>query len=230
MKHTIITITAILTSTAAFAQTPNNYIGTNDNGVISERVGNNANNIITRDMVTQDEFNREVSRLDAEDMRVHGGEVRGDTLVLTVGDHAKSRGRNEVYTKEVGIDVSSLRGNDGTNGTNGQDGINGQDGRDGTDGTNGTNGADGTDGVDGLDGSTGATGSRGADGAAGVDGKDAVAPLGALSFAAASASFYGDGIGFGLSNSNYGNLEGSIVFGFDLDNDRAFEVAIVRVR
>ena len=240
MKHTIITITAILTSTAAFAQTPNNYIGTNDNGVISERVGNNANNIITRDMVTQDEFNREVSRLDAEDMRVHGGEVRGDTLVLTVGDHAKSRGRNEVYTKEVGIDVSSLRGTNGQDGINGQDGATGATGATGAAGATGANGntgatgatgatgstgvtgdtgSDGTNGTNGQDGATGATGSDGVDGDKGDTGKAAVAPLGALSFAAASASFYGDGIGFGLSNSNYGSLEGSIAFGFDLDND-----------
>ena len=89
-------------------------------------------------------------------------------------------------------------------------------GQDGTNGTNGTDGANGSDGVDGLDGSTGSTGPRGLDGA---DGKDAVAPLGSLSFAAASATLYGDGIGFGLSNSNYGSLEGSIVVGFDLDND-----------
>jgi len=49
--------------------------------------------------------------------------------------------------------------------------------------------------------------------------RPAVSPLGSLSFAAASATFYGDGMGFGLSNSNYGSLEGSVVFGFDLSND-----------
>ena len=34
------------------------------------------------------------------------------------------------------------------------------------------------------------------------------------------------GVGFGLSNSNYGSLEGSIVFGFDLDNDWRVVVGI----
>ena len=96
-------------------------------------------------------------------------------------------------------------------GGQGAQGPKGDQGNDGKDGTNGTNG------VNGLDGATGATGPRGVDGAAGVNGKDAVAPLGSLSFAAASASFYGDGIGFGLSASNYSDLEGSIVLGFDLD-------------
>jgi len=91
-----------------------------------------------------------------------------------------------------------VAGSNGANGTNGTDGI---------DGSNGTDGTNGTDGVDGTKGDKGDTG------------KAAAAPLGSLSFAAASASFYGDGMGFGLSNSNYGSLEGSIVFGFDLDND-----------
>ena len=45
------------------------------------------------------------------------------------------------------------------------------------------------------------------------------APLGSLSFAAASATFYGDVVGFGLSSSTYGDLEGSLVFGFEIDND-----------
>ena len=102
------------------------------------------------------------------------------------------------------------RGNDGTNGTNGTDGTNGTNGVDGADGINGTNG------VDGLNGTDGATGSSGSDG---VDGRDGANALGSLSFAAASATFYGDGMGFGLSNSNYGDLEGSVVFGFDIDAD-----------
>lgn len=48
----------------------------------------------------------------------------------------------------------------------------------------------------------------------GSNGKDAVAPLGALSLAAASASFTGDGIGFGLAVSNYSKPELSVVLGF----------------
>ena len=99
----------------------------------------------------------------------------------------------------------------------GGQGAQGPKGDQGNDGKGGADGTKGADGVNGLDGAPGATGPRGVDGAAGVNGKDAVAPLGSLSFAAATASFYGDGIGFGLSASNYSDLEGSIVLGFDLD-------------
>ena len=88
-----------------------------------------------------------------------------------------------------------------------------------TNGQGGTDGQDGDTGATGAIGQTGAQGTQGAEGATGDAGKDAVAPLGSLSFAAATSAFYGDGMGFGLSNSNYGSLEGSIVFGFDLDND-----------
>ena len=102
-------------------------------------------------------------------------------------------------------------GTDGANGTNGNDGQDGSQGLTGAAGTNGTDGTNGTNGVDGSDGR---------------DGADAVAPLGSLSFAAASASFYGDGVGFGLSDSTYGDLEGSVVFGFDLDNDWRVVVGI----
>ena len=80
----------------------------------------------------------------------------------------------------------------------------------------GGTGATGANGINGTNGTDGTNGTNGADGA---DGADAVAPLGSLSFAAASASFYGDGMGFGLSNSTYGDLEGSVVFGFDIDGD-----------
>ena len=108
---------------------------------------------------------------------------------------------------------TGAKGDKGADGRDGKDGVNGQDGSNGTNGVDGTNG---TNGVDGADGSTGATGPRGVDG---TNGKDAVAPLGSLSFSAASSSFYGSGVGFGLSDSNYSGLEGSIVLGFDLDND-----------
>tara|TARA_R110002126_G_scaffold277785_1_gene423858 strand:- start:588 stop:1067 length:480 start_codon:yes stop_codon:yes gene_type:complete len=86
-------------------------------------------------------------------------------------------------------------------------------------GAQGPQGERGLQGEQGLSGNGGQDGSRGSTGDKGDAGKDAVAPLGALSFAAASASFYGYGMGLGLSNSNYGNLEGSIVFGFDLNNN-----------
>ena len=56
MKTLITTTAVILSATTAFAQEPNNYIGTSDSGVISERLGNDANTIITRDMATQAEL------------------------------------------------------------------------------------------------------------------------------------------------------------------------------
>ena len=193
----------------------------------------------------------DVNRLDAEDMRIHGGEVKvkGSKTVIevTVGDHGKSRGRAEVYTKTLDIDVTSLKGQDGQDGADGAQGIQGEKGdrgrrgakgdtgaagaagakgdtgAKGAKGDTGAAGAKGDTGAAGAKGDTGAAGAKGDTGAAGRDGvdgangKDAVAPLGSLSFAAATASFSGDGIGFGLSDSNYGGLEGSIVLGFDLD-------------
>lgn len=155
MKTLIATTAIILSATTAFAQTPNNYIGTDNNGVISERLGNDANTIITRDMATQSELNR----VDQEDHRVVNATVNSDgVLVLHSQDMDGGSKRNLVTDAQI-------TGQDGT------------------------------------------------------DGQDAVAPLGSLSFSAAEASFYGDGIGFGLSDSNYGGLEGSIVIGFYLDND-----------
>tara|TARA_R110002153_G_scaffold247154_1_gene403161 strand:- start:699 stop:1247 length:549 start_codon:yes stop_codon:yes gene_type:complete len=157
MKTIIATVIA-LSATTASAQTPNNYIGTDSNGVISERVGNDPANVITQDMATQAELNR----VDQEDHRVVDATVNADgVLVLHSQDMDGGSKRNLVTGAQI-------------------------TGQDGTDGT---------------------------------DGKDAVAPLGSLSFAAASASFYGDGMGFGLSASNYGSLEGSVVIGFDLDNN-----------
>ena len=155
MKTLITTTAVILSASTAFAQTPNNYIGTDNNGVISERLGNDANTIITRDMATQSELHR----VDQEDHRVVNATVNSDgVLVLHSQDMDGGSKRNLITDAQI-------IGQDGT------------------------------------------------------DGQDAVAPLGSLSFAAATSAFYGDGMGFGLSNSNYGSLEGSIVFGFDLDND-----------
>jgi hypothetical protein len=109
--------------------------------------------------------------------------------------------------------VSGTNGKDGVSGLDGKDGVNGTNGKDGTNGTNGKDGVNGTNGKDGTNGLDGSTGPRGLDGQAGVT------PLGSLSFSAAASSFHGDGIGFGLSYSNYGNLEGSVVIGLDLTPD-----------
>lgn len=99
----------------------------------------------------------------------------------------------------------------GATGTKGDKGDKGDTGATGAKGDKGDKGAQG---IQGVQGEKGDKGDKGNDG---KDGKDAVAPLGSLSFAAATASFSGDGIGFGLSDSNYGGLEGSIALGFDLD-------------
>ncbi len=146
-------------------------------------------------------------------------------LLMTTATTATADQSCTVRTDTAGNQIKNnecdlFKGGQGIQGPKGDQGIQGpkgDKGNDGKDGANGTNGTNGVDGVNGLDGSTGATGPRGESGAAGMNGKDAVAPLGSLSFAAATASFSGDGIGFGLSDSNYGGLEGSIVLGFDLD-------------
>lgn len=216
MKALVIaTIIASVTATASSAQTPNNYIGTDNNGVISERVGNNANNVITRDMATQKELNR----VDQEDHRVVNASVDSNgKLVLHSQDMDGGSKRNLTTNAQI-------TGQDGTNGTNGTNGVDGQRGATGATGAKGSTGSTGatgqvgTNGTNGTDGEKGANGTNGKDGKDGAAGKNAVAPLGSLSFAAASASFYGNGIGFGLSASNYSSIEGSIVVGTDLGNN-----------
>lgn len=216
MKALVIaTIIASVTATASSAQTPNNYIGTDNNGVISERVGNNANNVITSDMATQKELNR----VDQEDHRVVNASVDSNgKLVLHSQDMDGGSKRNLTTNAQI-------TGQDGTNGTNGTNGVDGQRGATGATGAKGSTGSTGatgqvgTNGTNGTDGEKGANGTNGKDGKDGAAGKNAVAPLGSLSFAAASASFYGNGIGFGLSASNYSSIEGSIVVGTDLGNN-----------
>jgi hypothetical protein len=202
MKTLVIaTIVASVTATASFAQqTPNNYIGTDNNGVISERVGNDANNVITRDMATQAELNR----VDQEDHRVVNASVNSDgKLVLHSQDMDGGSKRNLTTTAQI----------------TGQDGADGQDGATGQTGATGDTGQTGATGRTGADGKKGTNGTNGKDGKNGKNGKNAIAPLGSLSFAAASASFSGNGIGFGLSASNYSPVEGSIVVGVDLGNN-----------
>jgi hypothetical protein len=50
----------------------------------------------------------EIDRVDKEDMRVKSGNVSDGTLTLRVEDMEKTRGRDEIYGKDVEIDVSSL--------------------------------------------------------------------------------------------------------------------------
>jgi hypothetical protein len=60
-----------------------------------------------------------IEQVNKEDMRVKSGTVNGNTLTLRVKDMAKTQGRSEIYDKNVDIDVSSLRGNDGVDGNDG---------------------------------------------------------------------------------------------------------------
>ena len=110
--------------------------------------------------------------------------------------------------------IQGPKGDTGATGAKGDTGNTGAQGIQGPKGDKGPKGDQGAQGIQGVQGEKGDKGDKGNDG---VNGKDAVAPLGSLSFAAATASFSGDGIGFGLSDSNYGGLEGSIALGFDLD-------------
>jgi hypothetical protein len=225
MKTLVIaTIVASVTATASFAQqTPNNYIGTDNNGVISERYGNNANIIITRDMATQNELDKTNGTVNLLTQEVRGRDAatngRVDDLAVEINrvDQEDHRVVNASVNEDGKLVLHSQDMDGGSKRnltTNAQ--ITGQDGTNGTDGTDGTNGTDGTDGTNGKDGEKGANGTNGKDG---KNGKNAVAPLGSLSFAAASASFSGNGMGFGLSASNYSPVEGSIVVGVDLGNN-----------
>jgi hypothetical protein len=60
-----------------------------------------------------------IEQVNKEDMRVKSGTVNGNTLRLRVEDMAATPGRSAPYGKDVNIDVSSLRGNDGVDGKDG---------------------------------------------------------------------------------------------------------------
>lgn len=218
---TLLAITLTLASTAAFAQTPNNYIGTNDAGVISERFGNDENTIITRDMATQAELNNvqgsiglvlkdqgamiqnnanniatnasEIYRVDQEDHRVVDATVTEDGFLVL---HSADMDGGTERAKVTKVNIAA-----------------------GTNGTDGAAGADGATGSKGNKGDKGDKGNKGDKGDKGVAGKNAIAPLGSLSFTSATSSFSGNGIGFGLSASNYSSLEGSVAIGFDLESN-----------
>lgn len=56
----------------------------------------------------RDELLHEIDQVDREDMRVKSGVVNDGTLTLRVEDQKTSRGRKEIFGKNVDIDVSSL--------------------------------------------------------------------------------------------------------------------------
>ena len=55
-----------------------------------------------------DTIRDEINRVDDEDMRVKRGEVNNGIMTLRVEDEKKTRGRNEIYGRNVEIDVSDL--------------------------------------------------------------------------------------------------------------------------
>lgn len=140
-------------------------------------------------------------------------------LLMTTATTATAAQSCTVKTDTAGNQIKNNKcdlfvGATGPKGDKGDTGATGATGAQGIQGPKGDTGAQGIQGIQGVQGEKGDKGDKGNDG---KDGKDAVAPLGSLSFAAATASFSGDGIGFGLSDSNYGGLEGSIALSFDLD-------------
>ena len=74
-------------------------------------------------------------------------------------------------------------------------------------------------GPQGPEGPQGPQGPQGEQGITGAIGAAGAAPIGPLSFAAASAAFSGNGIGLGLSASNYSDLELAVVVGFEINNN-----------
>jgi|AntDeeMinimDraft_6_1070357.scaffolds.fasta_scaffold16887_1 autotransporter adhesin len=68
-------------------------------------------------------FDKTLEQVDNEDMRVKSGYVDGDNLVLRVEDQKKSNGRNNIYGKDVTIDVATLKGSKGDQGERGVDGV-----------------------------------------------------------------------------------------------------------
>jgi predicted nucleic acid-binding Zn-ribbon protein len=111
-------LTVVLSAPAfASADRPDNYIYTDQNGVMTviDQGGENydagTQPVLTYDFATQaelDALSQEVVEVDREDMRTVSGDVDGGTLTLRVEDMEPSRGRTETFGRDVEIDVSSL--------------------------------------------------------------------------------------------------------------------------
>jgi outer membrane murein-binding lipoprotein Lpp len=145
-----------------------------DISTLDGKVTSLTNEVRGRDTATNtriDDLVQEVIEVNKEDMRVKSGEVVGSELVLRVEDMAKSRGRSEIYGKDVRIDVSSLQGQDGVDGVDGVDGATGAKGDTGATGAKGNTGATGSTGATGAKGEKGENGNTGAAGATGAKGE-----------------------------------------------------------
>jgi hypothetical protein len=227
---TLLAIMLTLASTTAFAQTPNNYIGTNDAGVISERFGNDENTIITRDMATQNELDitngtvnlltqevrgrdkatndridnldSEIYRVDQEDHRVVDATVNSDGyLVLHSEDMDGGTKRAKVTNVEVG--------QDGAQGIQGIQGV-GTKGDKGDTGTKGDKGDTGLDGVSGIS----MVGALYATGGNGIGFGVAVGSVKEISFVIAVETGRNTNINFGVTHDSHGRTVGTAAIGF----------------
>jgi outer membrane murein-binding lipoprotein Lpp len=145
-----------------------------DISTLNSKVTSLTNEVRGRDQATNariDDLVQEVIEVNKEDMRVKSGEVVGSELVLRVEDMAKSRGRSEIYGKDVRIDVSSLQGQDGVDGVDGATGAKGDTGATGATGAKGNTGATGSTGATGAKGEKGENGNTGAAGTTGAKGE-----------------------------------------------------------
>jgi hypothetical protein len=240
MKTLVISaIIASVTATASFAQTPNNYIGTDNNGVISERYGNDANTIITRDMATQNELDKtngtinlltqevrgrdeatndridnldsEIYRVDQEDHRVVDASVNSDgKLVLHSQDMDGGSKRAKVTNVKVGQD--GAKGDKGDTGAEGKSIV----GAKGVAGTNGTNGAKGAKGDTGLDGVSGISmlSALYATGGNGIGFGVALGSVKEISFVVAVETGRNTNINFGVTHDSHGRTVGTAAIGF----------------
>jgi outer membrane murein-binding lipoprotein Lpp len=144
-----------------------------DISTLNSKVTSLTNEVRGRDAATNDRIDaltQEIIEVDREDISVKSGEIVGSELVLRVEDHAKSRGRDEIYGKDVRIDVSSLQGQDGADGVDGATGAKGDTGATGATGDTGATGAKGNTGATGSTGATGAKGEKGENGNTGAAG------------------------------------------------------------
>ena len=119
-----------------------------------------------------------VNQVNLEDMRVKRGEVveydNKTQIKLRVEDQAPTQGR-PIYGKDVYIDVTSLKGQDGIDGERGNRGRKGETGSQGVQGVAGNNGINGLNGNNGIDGDVGSQGEQGIAGIQGEKGDQGIA-------------------------------------------------------
>ena len=121
-----------------------------------------------------------VNQVNLEDMRVKRGEVveydNKTQIKLRVEDQAPTQGR-PIYGKDVYIDVTSLKGQDGIDGERGNRGRKGETGSQGVQGVAGNNGINGLNGNNGIDGDVGSQGEQGIAGKQGEKGDQGMTGL-----------------------------------------------------